>query len=127
VYGRRSFSHASSNEATKKTTNKRQKPKRAPPAPRVTTCGSHNPLFQWLKSLPGYAGLKRQEALRFANETFPHRLDRDDAMKNCYSQFDVLIRSHTKRGTPPSHAVRIPIIGVSAAPGSGKSYFLDEC
>jgi hypothetical protein len=70
--------------------------------------------------------MKRQDALRFAKETFPHRLDRDHAMKACYAQFDELLKSYEERNSPPFTAARIPIIGVSAAPGSGKTFFLDE-
>jgi hypothetical protein len=77
-------------------------------------------ILQWLEQLSGFADLKRSPPVRFAEATFPRRLDRDEAMKAIYTHFADVIQSHA------THAPRKPIISVSAAPGCGKTYFLDE-
>jgi hypothetical protein len=79
--------------------------------------------FEWLKGLPGYSSLKRQRPRRLANVLFPRRLDRDEAMGICYGYFDDLLRQYD---LPGPRALRVPIIAISAAPGSGKTFFLDE-
>jgi hypothetical protein len=60
--------------------------------------------------------------LRFANQIFPRRLDRDEAMQSCYNQFGELLTEYRK----PAGVRRMPIIAITASPGSGKSYFVDE-
>jgi hypothetical protein len=86
--------------------------------------------FEWLQSLAGFATI-RQHPLppRFANRTFPHRLDREKALNTCFEHFDSLLASYEDRDSKsivvPASS-RFPIIATIAAPGGGKSYFLDE-
>jgi hypothetical protein len=65
--------------------------------------------------------------MQLANRLFEKRLDRDDALVYCYSHFnDVLNAIDACRKQGAVYPVRTPMIAMAAAPGGGKSFFLDE-
>jgi hypothetical protein len=79
--------------------------------------------FQWLTSLPQFSSFQYRVP-SLAHRVFPHRLDRDDSMKRCYQNFDAIL--DIKPGSPQTTASRVPFVAITAAPGCGKSFFLDE-
>jgi Cdc6-like AAA superfamily ATPase len=64
---------------------------------------------------------------RFANILFPERIDRDDAFQNCFDCFNAVVDTYVSyyNNTSSAH-LRIPIIALTAAPGSGKTFMIDE-
>jgi hypothetical protein len=68
---------------------------------------------------------------QLAHRLFDERLDRDDALQRCYDDFNETLddyethfRTRAKKGKVSG--LRIPMTALTAAPGSGKTYFIDE-
>ena len=65
--------------------------------------------------------------MRMANRLFTQRLDRDDALRRCYAEFNSLLTKYDSYfASGCTSTLRMPIIALTAAPGSGKTYFIDE-
>jgi hypothetical protein len=62
-----------------------------------------------------------------ANRLFDQRLDRDDTLRGCYSEFNSLLTTYDSYfDSGCTTPLRVPIIALTAAPGSGKTFFIDE-
>jgi hypothetical protein len=80
--------------------------------------------FEWFESFAGYSTFQYQQPPLLATRTFSHRLDRDETMRVCYQRFiHILQISPTLDLYKPT---RVPLVAISAAPGCGKSFILDE-
>ncbi len=80
-------------------------------------------VFDWLKSLPGFDAHVFTRGL-LAGHKLGDRFARDESFRAAYLMFDEHIRDAQ---TPPSDgAFRPTLMATSGAPGSGKSFLLDE-
>ena len=64
---------------------------------------------------------------RLANRLFEQRIDRDDTLRCCYDKFNKLLTTYEACFKSNfANPLRVPIIALTAAPGSGKTFFVDE-
>ena len=80
-------------------------------------------VFDWLKSLPDFDSHRYTRGL-LAGRNLGARFARDKSFEAAYELFDVHIRNAQTRIA--GGAVRPTLMATSGAPGSGKSFLLDE-
>ena len=84
-------------------------------------------VFDWLKSLPGFDAHVFTRGL-LAGRKLGARFARNESFRATYSMFNDNIRDAQKlvdKSIPP-HSIRPKLMATSGAPGSGKSFLLDE-
>ena len=80
-------------------------------------------VFDWLKGLPGFDAHVFTR-VRLALHALGTRFARDESFRTAYTLFDEHIRDAQTRIS--NRGVRPSLIATSGAPGSGKSFLLDE-
>jgi hypothetical protein len=86
--------------------------------------------LEWLTTFADYSTMAYRPC-RFAHRLFDERLDRDDALERCYDDFNKTLDDYATHFTTLAQTgevsdFRVPITALTAAPGSGKTFFIDE-